>query len=135
MRDACSGRPGDDVARADRDLLIAEETRPLAVEDDEELLFGRVAMRRAVELARSDERVVEPRSNRPCSPPELPERVAELPPRLLLGLDLVDVDDPRWPRARRWQIRLAEGGVERPLVTPATSISVGPTRIASRRGK
>ena len=79
MRYACSGRPGDHVAPADGELLVPEETRSLAVEDDEELFLRRVAMRRTVELARPDDRVVESCPNRARGPAELPKRVAELP--------------------------------------------------------
>src|SRR6266545_321850 len=125
MRNACSGRPGDRVTPADGELLVPEETRSLAVENDEEFFLGRVAMRRTVELSRSGDRVVESCPNRARGPPELPKRVADLSPLLLLRLDVVDVDDPRRSRARRRKIRVAEPRLERPLVTP---VHVEPVR-------
>jgi hypothetical protein len=33
VRNAGAGRPGDDVTGADRNLLVAEEQRPAALED------------------------------------------------------------------------------------------------------
>ena len=62
----------------------------------------------------------------PAVRPSCPKRVAELPPLLLLRLDVVDVDDPRRSRARRRKIRVAETDFERPLVAAVHVEQGGP---------
>jgi len=74
-------------------LLLAEDADAVALEDDEDLLLGGVAVHRAVELARRDVRVVEPGFDRTRGRAEFARAVAELAAVEELGLDVLEADD------------------------------------------
>ena len=69
MGDAGAGRSADDRAPPHLVLLVTEEAGALAVEHDEELLLGAVAVRRAIELARIDDEVDEAGAHGPGRTP------------------------------------------------------------------
>jgi hypothetical protein len=94
MGDAGPGRPADDRAPPHRVLLVTEQACALAVEHDEELLFGAVAVGRAIELARIDDEVDEAGAHRPGRAAQIAVGAAAVvlvPPH---RLDLAQLDDP-----------------------------------------
>ena len=105
--DAGRGGPRDDVAGAEGDLVgdgaveVVEHERAVAVEDDEQLLFGVVGVRRRVQPAGGDRGVAHARRPRPERDPDVAQRRAELAAVAVLGRDVGDRDDlPRAGRGR-----------------------------------
>ena len=97
-------------------LLVPEEQRATAFEDDEQLLLGRVAVRRAAELPGRDGDVLEPAEDGARRPREValvPADVAVIRP--LDFRDVLERDDPVGARARRrGQLGRAGLGLELP---------------------
>src|SRR5262245_4669958 len=93
--------PGDDVTAPDRVLVLPEQADAVAVQDHEHLLLERVAVRRTAQLAGLDPVVVDARGDRTGSDAQVSALDADvaLPP--WFGVDLVHVDNPHRPRARR----------------------------------
>src|SRR5207302_9049575 len=99
VRDAGAGRPGDDAAAADGQLVLAEQAVPFAGEDDEELLLRGVAVRGSVQLSGGNRVEVQARSDRARGGAERVRDaagVALVPPGRLA---FVDVDDRPRPRS------------------------------------
>ena len=71
MGDAGARRAADDRAPPHRVLLVTQQAGALAVEHDEELLLGAVAVGRTVELVRLDDEVDETCVHGPRRAPEI----------------------------------------------------------------
>src|SRR6476659_808166 len=100
VRDARPRRSADDRAAADRELLVSQEAGPLAVEHEEELLLGAVAVRRAVQPPVRDQLVTQSGLDRASLAAEIPD--LDLAVRLPIrdAGRVVDVDDVRRPWRR-----------------------------------
>src|SRR5687767_4251311 len=70
--DSRAGPPGDDASRRYPMLVLAEEQRPLAVEHDEDLLLGRVAMGRPAQAAGLEDDVAQAGRNGARGAGEIP---------------------------------------------------------------
>src|SRR5882724_6407240 len=144
VRNPGRGRTGDNVTAMQRVLFVAEQSRSHAVEDDEDLLFDGMAVRRSAEHARLDPVVVDPGEHRARGDSEVAvvdEHVSTAP---VLILELVDVDDPL--RAGAWlrQLGIAERKLLRPLVRrdhvrpehpDAARLQAGEERVLRRRAR
>ena len=98
VRDAGARRPRDHVARADQRLLVAEHDRAAAAEDHEDFLLERVAVRRRGLLAGDDLHVLDPGLDRPGGQAEVAAGAGDAGALDGDRLDVLDVDDRRWPR-------------------------------------
>src|ERR1035437_3636152 len=111
--DTCPGRACDHAALLQLVLLVAEQKRALALEHDEELLFGRMAMGRAGKLPRSDRDLREPA---PVGANGETEIAADAADRLLRRADRFHVLEPGEiagaQRARFLHLGRALGGLE-----------------------
>ena len=121
MGDPRGRRARDDVARPQRRLLDVALAAPQlerrrALEDDEDLLLGGVAVRDAPAVARRDRLPVEPCADRSLARREGRGRHQTL---VLLVLDLVDVDDVRGPRRRLADCERLEGRLDVPRIVVA----------------
>src|SRR5579859_6853221 len=115
MRDTGAGRAGDDVEAPQGMLVVAEQQRAVAVEHDEDLLLGGMAVRRrghlpGVELDQVQAGPAGSRLSAQCPPP-----AAMVLPLRRLRLDLVGVQDRGGPfaglgRVRRPELALALEG-------------------------
>src|SRR5919197_4110659 len=94
-------------------LVVAEQQRRLAVEDDEDLLLGRMAVRRCVELSRLDHLGVEAGALRAGRLAEEAGDAAHVAPTSLLRLGILDVDDVRraWTRLGPLELGLGVEGM------------------------
>src|SRR5436190_4722897 len=130
MGDPCGGRPRDDVAAAESMRLLRlgrcvaaglrrcpELERALAVEDDEDLLLRRVAVRRSALLVRRQRDPVQPGPARPGVPSRMLHHAA------VVALELVEVHDRARARTRLGPLEVLLA-VERMLALPG----LGPRR-------
>src|SRR5579859_459668 len=93
MRNAGAGRAGDDVEAPHRVLVVAQQQRAVPVEHDEDLLLGRMAVRRRGRLpgVELDQVQAGPAGSRLSA--QRPPRAAMVLALRRLRLDLVGVQD------------------------------------------
>ena len=128
MRNACSRGPAEDMSPANRSFLVPQIDGSAAVEDDEDLLIGRVAVRRVTLLSRLERDLAQARAfgHRP--------KIAIVDVRGVVALRFRDVEDVRGPLSGGARLGLPGRGLPLPWVS-AVRGRVEPGRIHANRSR